>query len=41
MCAAYYDFTDHEQSKKARMLVKGKNKQRQINKIRPNTESQS
>ena len=24
MCAANYDFTDQEQSKKARMLVKGK-----------------
>ena len=37
MCAACFDFTDQEQSKKAKMLVKGRNTQRQINKIRPNT----
>ena len=32
MYAAYYDFTDQEQCKKATLLVKGRNTQRQINK---------
>ena len=41
MCATNYDFTDQEQSKKARMLVKGRNTQRHINKICPNTASVS
>ena len=41
MCATNYDLTDQEQSKKARMLVKGRNTQRHINKIRPNAASVS
>ena len=41
MCATNYDLTDQEQSKKARMLVKGRNTQRHINKICPNTASVS
>ena len=34
-------YTEQEQSKKARMLVKGRNTQRQLNKIRPSTASVS